>query len=318
MQAHNTFTSEDTKTADAQSVVREPGGVPRSDSGEFRSPSGIGVEFLSNLAHQLRSPLSSLRVWVDLLGDPSALASPEDAKRLVDGIDRATARLERQISDVLEIGYLEAGTVTFETEPVDAIEQIVLAVADAEHAARSRRINFNLSFGDQPVTVLSSESRLRQILGSIFSNAIRFSPVDGTISVTAGSVPEIANSSRVTTILEPQYSRISQFPHMPNRGLYICVSNNGPGIPTELHREIFRPFQRAVRKDAHGGGGSGLGLAIAIGLIELHGGGLWLLSDPDNGKNSGVAFEFGLPSAEKPAGTEAGVAEVAPAEKEFN
>lgn len=285
MQAHNTITSEDTTTA------------------ESPAQGGFGVGFLSNLAHQLRSPLSSLRVWVDLLGDPAALASPEDTKRLVEGIDRATSRLERQISDVLEIGYLEAGTLTFETGPVDAVEQIVRAIADADHAARSRRIKFDLKFGEQSAIVLSSDSRLRQILGCLFSNAIRFSPVDGTISVTVGTEPRIAGGRNTTTIIEPQFSRITELSLVPEKGMperarYICVSNSGPTIPSELHHEIFRPFQRAVRKDAHGGGGSGLGLAIAIGLVKLHGGGMWLRSNPGDGPESGAEFEFALPAVE--------------------
>lgn len=291
MQAHNTIASEDTTTGVPGQGLKQqgqnPADDPRPEPGQ--SQSGIGVQFLSNLAHQLRSPLSSLRVWVDLLGDPAALASPEDTKRLVDGIDRATSRLERQISDVLEVGYLEAGTLTFETSPVDATEQVVRAVADAEHTARSRRINFDLDFGDQQAVVLSSEPRLRQILGALFSNAIRFSPVDGTISVTSGSQSRIAANPGVTTVLAPE------LPPFTERAHYICVSNYGPVIPAELHHEIFRPFQRAVGKDAHGGGGSGLGLAIAFGLIKLHGGGIWLRSNPDDGPDSGTEFEFSLP-----------------------
>lgn len=290
MQAHNTIASEDTKTGVAVPAREDQDGRAPSDSAQ--SQSGIGVEFLSNLAHQLRSPLSSLRVWVDLLGDPAAISSPEDSKRLVEGIDRATSRLERQISDVLEVGYLEAGTLTFEMGPVDATEQIVCAVADAEHSARSRRISFDLNFEDQPAIVLSSESRLRQILGCLFSNAVRFSPVDGTISVIASSVPRIAGTPDATTILEPQFLQVPKLAH------YICVSNSGATIPQDVHSEIFQPFQRAVRKDAHGGGGSGLGLAIAIGLIKLHGGGMWLRSDAKNGPDSGAEFEFALPDAQ--------------------
>lgn len=303
MQAHNTFASEDTTTGALVQARSEPVAEARPDSANRAKPADsqaenrFGVDFLANLAHQLRSPLSSLRVWVDLLGDPAALTNPADTKRLVEGIDRATTRLERQISDVLEVGYLEAGTLSFEIAPVDAIEQILRAVSDAEHAARSRRINFDLNFGDQPVTVLSSETRLRQILGCLFSNAIRFSPVDGTISVNAGAKPRIADSPDATIILEPNFSRHSQFaqiPEPPVQMQYICVSNAGPIIPQELHHEIFQPFQRAVRKDAHGGGGSGLGLAIAIGLVKLHGGGMWLRSDPASGPDSGAEFEFGL------------------------
>ncbi len=298
MQAHNTIASGGTTTG----VVKPA--QPETGARSLEDQSGIGVEFLSNLAHQLRSPLSSLRVWVDLLNDPAALASPEDTKRLVEGIDRATSRLERQISDVLEVGYLETGTLTFETSPVDATQQITMAVADADYAARSRRISFDLNFGEQTAVVLSSETRLRQILAALFSNAIRFSPVGGTISVVSGRTPYIADKPKATKVLEPNFPKYTDGAH------FICVSNEGPVIPPELHHEIFRPFQRAVRKDAHGGGGSGLGLAIAFGLIKLHGGGIWVHSDPTEGQDSGAQFEFSLP--------EVSVVPVGPAGNDLN
>ncbi len=306
MQAHNTIASEDPATSSAKPELERAGngsdGAARAETSSHQPQSGIGVEFLSNLAHQLRSPLSSLRVWVDLLSDPAAIANPEDTKRLVEGIDRATSRLERQISDVLEVGYLEAGTLTFESVPVDATEQILGAVADADHAARSRRIGFDLDLGGDQSTVLSSEVRLRQILAALLSNAIRFSPVDGTISITAGSKPRIANTPDATEVLAPESI---------GNAYYVCVSNSGPAIPAELHHEIFRPFQRAVRRDSHGGGGSGLGLAIVFGLIKLHGGGIWLRSNIDDGQDSGAKFEYALPAP--PSANTASPAAIAPA-----
>lgn len=282
MQARNTIASEDHPYGAPQDATEE-----RQQAGEAASSEegGIGIEFLSNLAHQLRSPLSSLRVWVDLLKDPAALANPEDAKKLVEGIERATTRLERQVSDVLEIGYLESGTLTFESGLVDATEQIAAAVGDVDHAARSRSITFDLKVADQPSSVLSSETRLRQIVGCLLSNAIRFSPVGGTIRLVAGVEPHLAGSDDATDIAQ------SRFAGRADRSYYICVSNDGPAIPGELHHQIFLPFERAGRKDGHGGGGSGLGLAIALGLVKLHGGGMWVRS----GSDGGAEFEFSLP-----------------------
>ena len=246
---------------------------------ETVAANAIGVEFLSNLAHQLRSPLSSLRVWVDLLSDPAATQSPDGMKRLVEGIDRATSRLQRQITDVLEAGYLEAGTLTVATSPVDLTEQLVLAVSDMGQAARSRRIGIDLKFGSQPATVLADPARLRQAIGCFLSNAIKFSPVDGIVTVTTGPAARIAGDPLTTTVVEPQFN---------GRAHYICISDSGPGIDPQLHGEVFKPFHRASRKGAHGGGGSGLGLAIAAGLIRLQNGGMWLRS----GQSIGAEFEF--------------------------
>ena len=286
MQAHNTIATEDTgQSAIAHSVDAKQGRTATPADQRATQQSGISVEFLSNLAHQLRSPLSSLRVWVDLLGDPAALASHGDTKRLVDGIQRATARLERQISDVLEVGYLQAGSLSFELGPVDTSEQVIRAVSDVEHAAKSRRIEIAIELNDQPISVLSSETRFRQILECLLSNAIRFSPAGGVVKVRAAAKPKIAADPDTTVILQPD--SVSEEARLH----YIAVSDDGPGIPVEKHMEIFKPFQRAVRKDAHGGGGSGLGLAIVHGLVSLHHGGLWVRSRPDHG----AEFEFALP-----------------------
>lgn len=255
-----------------------------TEENENGAADAIGVEFLSNLAHQLRSPLSSLRVWVDLLSDPAAIESPDGMKRLVEGIDRATSRLQRQITDVLEAGYLEAGTLTVAVSPVDLTEQLALAVSDMGQAARSRRVGIDLKFGSQPAAVLADPARLRQTIGCFLSNATRFSPVDGTVAVTTGPAARIAGDPLATTVLEPKFN---------GRAHYICISDSGPGIDPQLHGEVFKPFHRASRKGAHGGGGSGLGLAIAAGLIRLQHGGMWLRS----GKSIGAEFEFSLPQA---------------------
>ncbi len=272
---------ETSQTAPAMSTVK-PGGATQ-DGTASGAENGLSIEFLANLAHQLRSPLSSLRVWVDLLGDPGAVAGPDDMKRLMEGIDRATSRLERQISDVLDAGYLETGMLSVETDSIDAMEQLIEAVAGAEHAARSRRISFDLKFGDQPVTILANPDRLHQILCNLISNAVRFSPVGGTITLTTGSTARIAGDSSVTTVLEPRFE---------GQAHYVCISDTGPGIAPGLHSEVFKPFHRSVPSGTRGGGGSGLGLAIAIGLLKLHLGGMWLRSSVNNG----AEFEFSLPS----------------------
>ena len=260
-------------------------------AGSETASNPLGAEFLSNLAHQLRSPLSSLRVWVDLLNDPAALASPADMQRLVEGIDRATTRLERQITDVLEAGYLEAGTLTVSPTPINAFEEIVQAVASTEQAAKSRRVAVRLDLDSHNSTVMADRPRLKQIMVCLLSNAIKFSPVGGSVTVSAGPSAQIAGDSEATTVIEPTFE---------GRSLYVCVSDSGAGITKILHHEVFKPFYKASRKDAHAGGGSGLGLAIVAGLVGLHHGGIWLRSSP----NGGTDIEISLPQASNTAVTQ--------------
>ncbi len=297
MQAHTTINTETSNNVEPTRVHENRESLPVSETENNQRPgpgtpsNPLGAEFLSNLAHQLRSPLSSLRVWVDLLNDPAALASPEDMMRLVEGIDRATSRLERQITDVLEAGYLEAGTLTVTPAPVDAFEQIVQAVESTGQAANSRKIKVNLDLDSHNAIVMADRARLKQVMVCLLANAIKFSPVGGAITVSAGPSAHVAGDGEATTILEPTFE---------GRSLSICVSDKGAGITDSLHHEVFKPFYKASRKDAHAGGGSGLGLAIVAGLVGLHHGGIWLRSNP----NVGTDIEISLPQASNTAVTQ--------------
>jgi signal transduction histidine kinase len=257
----------------------------------------LGAEFLSNLAHQLRSPLSSLRVWVDLLKDPSATASLKDIDKLVDGIERATSRLERQITDILEAGYLEAGTLSITPRPVEMVTQVADAVESVEQSARSRRIAVDLRVEDSALRVMADPPRAQQILRALVSNAVKFTPVGSTVSVTLSTARPaehgaVGESGPVCTWLTE--------PVTPVRAVYVTVRDGGPGIDPVLHREIFKPFFRASRHGIPGGGGSGLGLAIALGLVRLHGGEMWVKSKPGEGAEFGFSLPAASPTASEP------------------
>jgi signal transduction histidine kinase len=251
---------------------------------------GPGAEFLSNLAHQLRSPLSSLRVWVDLLKDPSATASLKDLDKLVEGIDRATSRLERQITDILEAGYLEAGTLSITPRPVEMVAQVADAVESVEQSARSRRITVDLRVENGALRVMADPPRAQQVLQALISNAVKFTPVGSTVSVTLSTVRPAEHGSIGAG--GPVCTWLTE-PVTPVRAVYVTVRDGGPGIDPSLHREIFKPFFRASRHGIPGGGGSGLGLAIALGLVRLHGGEMWVKSEPGDG----AEFGFSLPAA---------------------
>lgn len=252
---------------------------------------GADSEFLSNLAHQLRSPLSSLRVWVDLLKDPSATTGQQDLHKLVDGIDRATSRLERQITDILEAGYIEAGTLSISPQPVEMAPEVINAIESVEQAARSRRITVDLRVEDGIFPVMADTQRVRQVLHSLISNAAKFTPVGGKVGVTI-STQRPAGHPATDDQPSPRCTWLTE-PVTPVMAVYLTVSDGGPGIDPSLHREIFKPFFRASRHGIPGGGGSGLGLAIALGLVRLHGGEMWVRSEPGDG----AEFGFSLPAA---------------------
>lgn len=256
---------------------------------------GMDTEFLSNLAHQLRSPLSSLRVWVDLLKDPSAIKNPADLRKLVDGIDRSTNRLERQITDVLEAGYLQAGTLTISPRPVDLLDAVTEAIAHSEQAARARKVSIGLHAEDTGLMAMADRSRLLQIVESLVSNSIKFSTVGSSVTINISAErPETAPmEGSQASVGAGGVSTMVARPEIDGDAVYVTIRDSGPGVEPSLHREIFKPFYRTKRAGAPGGGGAGLGLVIALGLVKLHGGELWLRSD----SGEGAEFGFSLPAA---------------------
>lgn len=256
-------------------------------SGRDLRESGLDTEFLSNLAHQLRSPLSSLRVWVDLLKDPAAVGDPADLKKLVDGIDRSASRLERQITDVLEAGYIQAGALSLKIAPVNIVDVVNEAVSSSEQPAKAREISIEIHSEANELNANADEARLVQALKALISNSIKFSPVGSSVVVEIsssrpGTAPSVENGANSTAIL-PSKSEVNS--------VFVTVSDSGPGIKPELHHDVFKPFYRTKRAGAPGGGGAGLGLAIALGLVELHMGELWVHSSA----GEGAQFGFSIP-----------------------
>ena len=282
MYVQNTF---EPSTDDART---QTGAVDQAQ--ESREPS-LDTEFLSNLAHQLRSPLSSLRVWVDLLKDPSATGSPDDLKKMVDGIERSTTRLERQITDILEAGYIQAGALTLKPEPIDVLDVVTEAISMSEQAAKAREISISLNSESLGLKANADRARLLQVISALISNSIKFSPVGSSVNVEITSKrPDSAPQGRKS----PGTSAIAK-PERVKPSIYVTVRDSGPGIQSELHREVFKPFYRTKRAGAPGGGGAGLGLVIALGLVRLHGGEMWVRSR----SGEGAEFGFSVPMADE-------------------
>jgi signal transduction histidine kinase len=263
--------------------------------------SAIGSEFLVTLAHELRTPLTSLRTSFDLLKDPGAqTASKQDLRSLLDNMDRGITRLERQVSDLLEAGYLRAGGLVLRRQPSDLESMLAEALAEVSAAASWRRVAMEVAVDDDAPSVNVDPQRFQQILVNLLSNAIKYSAADGVVSIRAGVyVPDddsnLAEDSDVpTTHLDEQETEDGK-PRVVLRipELRVVVADSGPGIGPELHRKVFQPFYRirSEPNDDGAGAGAGLGLTIAHGLILLHGGRMWIRSD----RGAGTEIGFGVP-----------------------
>ena len=211
------------------------------------------------MSHEVRTPLASILGFARLLLERDLSADEQRAYlRIID--DEAT-RLASLVSDFLDIRLLEDKRFPLRSNHVD-VRQIVVDQAEALHV-RNPGHQLDVRVEDEPVMVLGDEQRLTQVMVNLLSNAEKFSPNDGKVTVGI---------------------------HVTPRNVRVYVADEGPGIPPEHADQLFEPF---FRGDAAAAGiaGAGIGLALCRRIIEAHGGRIGF-----ENLQPGARFWFELPS----------------------
>jgi signal transduction histidine kinase len=235
---------------------------------ELRDSERNKSDFLSIVAHDLRTPLTSIRSAAEMIlmyrDEP-----PEVTEEFTRSIRDEAARLGRLVDDFLAHSRMEAGILDYEVGEVDLAALLEHFCRVFDGPASQKGIVMELSVASNLPPALADAERLSQAIANLLSNATKFTPEGGRIRVTAWTLP--AEPDQVI-------GRVR-----------VDVSDTGPGIE-ECHRE--RIFQKFVRLDGAAGGGAGLGLPIARAIIEHLGGKLWLDCEP----GAGATFSFVLPA----------------------
>ncbi|HEY3877526.1 MAG TPA: HAMP domain-containing sensor histidine kinase [Trebonia sp.] len=259
------------------------GGVPRAryhpdrlrgeTSGLRDEPSRTGTDqqraqFLAVVSHEMRTPLTSIISFSELLQGESAGLSP-DGLRFLGIIERNADRLLRLIDDLLMLNRLEAGGLPLELTEVSLPELAAEAVKNAQPVAAKSRVSVHLDAGEGP-PVAADPRRLTQVLDNLIGNAVKFSHVGGLVRVRV------------------RY----------HRGTWrMDVSDTGIGIPPEEAARLFGPFVRGSNARIAGLPGTGLGLAIVESLVEMHGGHVKVESVLDQGTTFSVFLPVHATSA---------------------
>ena len=242
--------------------------------------SAVDSGFIITLAQELSAPITSLKVSYELLKDPEHVGTnPAETKRLMENVERSISRLERQTSDLLEVGYLRTGSLKLVTQPIDLTEPILAAIDISRPEAVQRQVAIELDLQPELPMVIADGYRLTQVITHLLSNAIKFTPVDGSVVLTVET-----GFSDLGFGAESRQKNEEPAPDV----IIARVVDNGPGI-REAHIDlIFEPFYRISGEGTEGAAGVGLGLAIVKGLVELHNGTVWVKS------TAGEATEFGF------------------------
>jgi signal transduction histidine kinase len=221
-------------------------------------------EFFSSVSHDLRTPVAAIKaaVGVVLANEPPNLPPP--LHRLLGNIDQSADELTALIEDLLEIARLQAGRVELWRSDVDVRNVVERAARSFEPLVQARHQQLELGVPDAPVMASVDVERVSRVLRNLIGNAQKYGREHGRIVVQLESSVD---------------------------DLMIDVSDDGPGIPRDEQERIFERFHRL----ANTGGtlGSGLGLAIARGLVELHGGRIWVDSSPGHGSTFHVRLPAG-------------------------
>jgi signal transduction histidine kinase len=206
-------------------------------------------EFLAIVSHEMRTPLTSIISFSELIRGESQGLSPE-GRRYLDIIERAADRLLKLVSDLLMLDRIEEGALPLDLGPVDVLRLVSDAVVAATPLAAKQDISIHLDVTEGPV-LRGDRRRLLQVLDNLIGNAVKFSSPGALIRVTA------------------RYHAVRG----PAGGTWrIAVSDAGIGIPPDEIERLFRRFARASNARTAGLPGTGLGLSIVKVITEMHGG----------------------------------------------
>jgi signal transduction histidine kinase len=231
--------------------------------GELEAASRHKSDFLATMSHELRTPLNAIIGFSEVLNEQMFGELNERQLAYVRDVLEAGRHLLSLINDVLDLAKIEAGRMELDLTEVAVPD--VLRSAVSMHSERAERGGIALALTTEPneITIDADERRLRQIVFNLLSNALKFTPADGRIDVSA---------------------------RLDDGRVEIAVADSGPGIAAEDHAAIFEEFEQATDGKKHEEG-TGLGLPLSRRLVELHGGRLWVESEVGRGST----FRFTLP-----------------------
>ncbi|HEY49565.1 MAG TPA: cell wall metabolism sensor histidine kinase WalK [Dehalococcoidia bacterium] len=235
------------------------------DLTELRRLEAVRRDFVSNISHELRTPIASLKALAETLHE-GAINDPSVAKEFLSKINAELDKLAQMVQELGELSHIESGEVPFHITSFAIVDSITRAIERLRLQADRAGLNIETDFPPALPDVAADQERVEQVLGNLIHNAIKFTQPGGSINI---AVKEKDDS------------------------ILVAVSDTGIGIPADDLPRIFERFYKADK--ARSGGGTGLGLAIAKHIIEGHGGKIWA----ESVEGKGSTFNFTLPSASR-------------------
>ncbi|MCU0683781.1 MAG: ATP-binding protein [Polyangiaceae bacterium] len=241
--------------------------IERAARAQAEEAGRLKDEFLATLSHELRTPLTAIVGWVAMLRDPRRQHDPWVEKAL-EVIDRNVKAQAQIVNDVLDVSRIVTGQLSLEPEPF-ALDVVAREAADiVQHAADAKRLR--LTVDTEPSAFVGDPARLRQVCWNLLTNAVRYTPSGGSVSLTLRRAAD---------------------------HLVLTVSDTGMGIEASFLPHVWESFRQADGSSTRKFGGLGLGLSIVRHVVELHGG--WVEAE-SGGLGQGATFRAHLPADVEP------------------
>jgi signal transduction histidine kinase len=221
------------------------------------------LRFIDTLSHELKTPLTSIIAAAGLLAEELQTTADDSLKKLMQTIIHNANTLETRLAELLDIVKTGSGKLQLQFEPVDMKSLIQGTCLQVSPLLRNKDLKLTTELPDSMPIIHGDGPRLEQVMLNLMTNAAKFTPAGGTITIRA---------------------------RQQDNGLVVDVQDNGIGIAREEQSRLFKPYSR-LSSDRQQHPGLGLGLALSKQVVELHGGRIWVNSEPGKGST----FSFFVP-----------------------
>lgn len=233
-------------------------------------------EVILSMVQELRTPMTSIVGYIDLLMNESAGILGEMQRKFLQRIASNVDRLTMMLDDLIRLTFLDSGRFVLEPEPVDMVELIEDAITNASNALREKGLTVHLNLDEEAPLVPADRDAMGQVVGQLLTNAYLASPAGTELFITAR---------------QHQMNRSTNGQREMGEYLLVSIEDRGGGIALEDQPRVFARRYKAENPLITGLGDTGVGLAIAKALVEAHGGEVWL----ETRQGIGSAFSFILP-----------------------
>lgn len=242
-------------------------------------------DFVSHVSHELKGPLAAIHETILVLLEQIPGPVNEKQAQLLALSRQSATRLSGMISNLLEVSRIEAGALILEPDWVEIGPMILDVREELTPLATERDLEVEIRRDTGPAAerIAADPERMREVVGNLLENAIKFSPPGATIVLGAYELEELPDD-----LPDAQLRKLEE---KPPPFILVSVEDSGPGIPPEHREGVFEKFYQVKRGARVQGQGVGLGLAICRSVIEAHGGVIWA-SESESG---GALFRFILP-----------------------